>query len=79
MDRRAALGTGFGVRAPTESRFRVVRFSVGVKLGQGPCSFKRGDRLEGVLLAHPVNAFRKVIIATERGTFSLNEEDLEEL
>ena len=79
MDRRAALGAGLGVRTPTESHFRVVRFSVGVKLGQGPWSFSRDDRLDGVLLTHPVNASRKVVIATEQGTFSLNEEDLEEL
>lgn len=52
---------------------------MGIKLGQGSWSFSRGDRLDGVLTTHPVNASRKLIIRTELGTFNLNEEDLEEL
>lgn len=60
------------------SRFRVVRSSIGIKLGQGPWFFGQGDKLDGVLMAHPVNASRKVIILTELGTFNVNEEDIEE-
>ena len=60
------------------SRFRVVRSSIGIKLGQGPWFFDRGDQLDGVLMAHPVNASRKLIISTELGTFNVNEEDVEE-
>ena len=30
-------------------------------------------------MAHPVNAYRKVVISTELGTFNLNEEDVEEV
>ena len=61
------------------SRFRVVRTSVGIKLGQGPWYFTRGDKLDGVLMEHPVNASRKVIISTSLGTFNVNQEDIEEL
>lgn len=61
------------------SRFRVVRSSIGIKLGQGPWFFSRGDKLDGVLMEHPVNASRKVIISTVLGTFNVNEEDIEEL
>ena len=57
----------------------MVRSSIGIKLGQGSWSFSRGDKLDGFLIAHPVNTFRKVIIATELGVFNLNEEDLEEV
>jgi hypothetical protein len=40
--------------------------------------FNKGEVLDGVLVTHPVNAFRKVIIHTDRGTFTVNEEDVEE-
>ncbi len=66
-------------RTGQKSRFQVVRASIGIKLGQGRWSFNRGDRLDGVLITHPVNASRKVIIDTGMGMFNLNEEDLEEL
>ncbi len=74
MHRTVPLG-----RTRRKSRFRVVRASIGIKLGQGLWSFNRGDRLDGVLMTHPVNASRKVIIDTESGMFNLNEEDLEEV
>ena len=61
------------------SRFQVVRTSLGIKLGQGSWPFSRGDLLEGLRVAHPVNAARKVVIDTQQGTFNINEEDLEEV
>lgn len=93
MHKKSAPSIGFDLRervspvhyivftdqARRTSRFRVVRASIGIKLGQGQWSFKEGDRLDGVLTAHPVNASRKVIIPTKLGTFNLNEEDLEEV
>ena len=64
-------------RARRTSSFRVVRSSIGLKLGQGTWTFRQGDKLEGMVMTHPVNAYRKVVISTELGTFNLNEEDIE--
>ena len=61
------------------SRFLVLRPSLGVKVKMGTWLFNQGDVLDGVLIAHPVNAARKVVICTDQGTFNVNEEDVRRL
>lgn len=75
----SARRTGATEQARRASHFRVVRPSMGTKSGRGAWSLSRGDRLDGVLIEHPVNAARKVIVRTAQGTFTINEEDLEEV
>jgi hypothetical protein len=57
----------------------VLRASVAVKLNAGTLFFSKGEVLDGMIISHPVNAFRKVIIRTEQGVFNVNEEDVAEI
>lgn len=68
-----------GTLAHKPSRFLVLRASLGVKINTGAWLFKQGDVLDGVLIAHPVNAARKIVIRTDRGIFNVNEEDVKKL
>lgn len=61
------------------SCFLVLRPSLGVRVESGACLLNKGEILDGVLIAHPVNAARKIIIRTEQGTFNINEEDVKKL
>ncbi len=61
------------------NRFLVLRPSLGVKVDKGAWLFSRGDVLDGVLITHPVNAARKIVIRTDQGTFNVNEEDVKQL
>jgi hypothetical protein len=47
-----------------------------IKLHLGTWYFHGGEVLEGTLIRHPSNTYRKVIIQTARGTFNVNEEDV---
>ncbi len=61
------------------NRFLVLRPSLGVKVDKGAWLFSQGDVLDGVLITHPVNAARKIVIRTDQGTFNVNAEDVEKL
>lgn len=74
------LARGYASNLARESsRFLVVRPSLGVKVKVGVWLFNKGEVLNGILITHPVNAARKVVIRTEWGTFNLNEEDVKKL
>jgi hypothetical protein len=64
---------------PTYSDFLVLRPSLGLKVAGETRLFNRGDVLGGVLVTHPVNAARKVLIRTDLGVFTFNEEDIQEV
>lgn len=68
-----------GTLAHKPSRFLVMRPSLGVKVKMGAWLFRQGDVLDGVLIVHPVNAARKIVVRTDRGTFNVNEEDVKKL
>ncbi len=68
-----------GSLARESSRFLLVRPSYGVKVGVGAWFFNEGEVLDGLLITHPVNAARKLVIRTNRGTFNVNEEDVKKL
>ncbi len=61
------------------NRFLVLRPSLGVKVDKGTWLFSQGDVLDGVLITHPVNAARKIVIRTDQGTFNVNAEDVKRL
>ena len=65
--------------ARESSRLLVIRASPGVKIGFGAWLFNEGEVLDGIRITHPVNASRKLIIRTSRGTFNVNEEDVKKL
>ena len=65
--------------ARKSSRFLLKRSSFGVKVGFGAWLFNEGEVLYRMLIMHPVNAARKIVIRTNRGTFNVNEEDVKKL
>lgn len=71
-------GDATGV-ARESSCLLVIRASLGVKVGFGAWLFNEGEVLDGIRIMHPVNASRKLVIRTNRGTFNVNEEDVKKL
>jgi hypothetical protein len=70
------------VLSPSASVFRhaeflVLRPALGVKVGGGTQLFSKGEVLDGVIVTHPVNAARKILIRTNLGVFNFNEEDIQ--
>lgn len=57
-------------------RVLVLRPTLGVEVGADSRVFETGEVLEGQLVQHPVNAFRKLILRTPTGTLTLNQEDV---
>ncbi len=64
---------------PSHADFLVLRPSLGLKVAGETRLFNRGDVLGGVLVTHPFNAARKVLIRTDLGAFNVNEEDIKEV
>ncbi len=71
---RHALASG--PTDPAPHHLVLLRRSVAIKIHVGPWYFEKGDGLKGTLIGHPINASRKIIIRTTRGTFNLNQEDV---
>lgn len=64
---------------PTHADFVVLRPSLGLKVAGETRLFNKGDVLGGVSVTHPVNAARKIVIRTDLGVFTFNEEDIQEV
>jgi hypothetical protein len=62
---------------PIHADFLVLRPSLGLKVAGETRLFNKGEVLDGVMVTHPVNAARKVLIRTDLGVFNFNEEDIE--
>ena len=74
---RHALASG--ANDPALRRVVLLRPSMAIRIDLGPWYLEKGDELEGTLMSHPSNTFRKVIIRTTRGTFNVNQEDVAEV
>ena len=58
--------------------YRFLRSALATRPQHGSVMFRKGDTLTGVASVHPLNPYRKLRVHTAKGTYVINEEDVEQ-